>query len=103
LPEPSVPDAAPPSPEDRGTFVLQTRTIGNITRLLLLSGDPHQAWEERAAWVAVDVLPGHAPAGVVEGLVDRLVGLFREVGEKEWDRELRVREWIRRGHLEVVK
>jgi len=24
-------------------------------------------------------------------------------GVKEWDRELRAREWIRRGHLEVVK
>lgn len=82
--------------------VIQTLSLGNVTRLVLLTGDPRAPFAERSGAATVEVAWGHAPPERTSALITELLEVLRRHG-REW-RELseRVEQLTRRGHLELV-
>ena len=99
-----VADEAPTvaAEEAKKVYVIQTISLGGVTRLVLLHGDPLQPFAERAGIASVEVSRGHHDEDDTRALIDDLLSVLQAHGRKHWERELATRAFLRRAHLEVL-
>lgn len=91
------------SEEAHEVYVIQTVSLGDVTRLVLLHGDPLQPFRERPGIATVEVARGHQPEDNTRALIDDLIAVLQAHGRKHWELELATRELLRRAHLEVMR
>lgn len=107
-----VPDVDPsPAPDDKPVmrgpdgmrqFVVQSKTVADTTRLLLLAGDPANGWN-RACVATLEVGRCCGHPDTVSDLIQRLADVLDAHGRAEWERQERVERWMRRAHLELAE
>lgn len=93
---------APLGDPDKESYVIQNIGLGAVTRLVLLAGDPLQPFQERPGIATVEVARGHLHDDDTRALIDDLLVVLHAHGRKQWELELRTRDYMRRGHLELV-
>lgn len=95
-------EAPTEAPQDNECYVIENKALGEITRLVLLAGDPHAPFAGRAGAATVEIRRGYAPSEDEESLIQDVITLLKAHGRKQWEREQRVQRWMRRAHLELT-
>ncbi|MBK6455379.1 MAG: hypothetical protein IPF87_04790 [Gemmatimonadetes bacterium] len=99
-----LPEAPAPSVDtEREVFVIQNIALGNVTRLVLLSGDPRLPFQERAGVAVAEVQPGHMTGEETAALIDDLIAVLRKHGRTAWEGEQRVRAAMQRSRFELER
>lgn len=91
-----------PAAPAREVFVAQVHSLGGVTRLAMLGGDPDAPIATRPAVAVVETLHGALPPETHAAFVRRAVELLTTTARAEWERAQFIDRFAGRAHLELV-